>query len=416
MTAELDIPRISIEYDEQRYELLHQLIEKLLKILPLTYSRRIDQVCQQLYVGADETQAFRDRSLTLMNVNDSKHEDILAISSMKALRLEFYDQFRRDGDVGLLLPERGLSFDEDFNSPSKPRIGWYHRDEGTENDSQIVPVQVLVERIYCPPTIKIESSEERVARIGALAELLHQKPKPKDFRVLDCLGFVDSSLNQGFEFVYHFPHAVDGEPRLIPKTLKELLKAGVPEPALEERIGFAKALVASIHQLHAVDWLHRNISPVNILFFVLDTKKPHIKWEEPYLVNFSHSRPDGNVWFTDGPTPEQDYQHPEYLNEESSNSRIKKQYDYYSIGIVLLEVGLWRPLIDTLKHKGGSPVELRNTLIQQYLPALRRTVGKNYRNATRECLEGTHLQEPVESHWVSGFFEHVMEPLSEVRF
>ncbi len=412
--TKLDVPPITIEYYEERHELLHQLVEKLLRSLVPIYRKRVDQVWQQLYINTNDTKIRGERSLAVGSATDSQYGDIFAMSSIRALRLAFYDHFRLVGDVGLLLPERSLKADVFFNSKSKHQIGWYSSSEGSKNSSQ-TPIQVLVERIFCPPITTIQSSEERTTRIGALAELLHQKPKPKDFRVLDCLGFIDSSLSEGFDFLYEFPRAVVGGPRLIPKSLDDLLKAGVPEPALEERIGLAKALVSSIHQLHTADWLHRNISPTSVLFFVPDIEKPHIKWEEPYLVNFSHSRPDGNIWATDGPAPEQDYQHPKYLRDEDLHPRFKKQYDYYSIGVVLLEVGLWQPLVDKLKGRGGNPAELRNTLVQKYVPHLRRTIGKRYRNAIRECLEGDHLQETAAAHKISGFFEYVMEPLFEIR-
>ena len=412
-STRLDVPPITIEYYEERDELLHQLVEKLLKPLPPIYRKRVDQVWQQMCIGTNDTKILGEGSQAVGNTTDSQYGDIVAVSSMRVLRLAFYDHFRLVGDVGLLLPERSLK-DVHFNTESKHRIGWYISDEGSKNSSQ-TSIQVLVERIFCPPIAAIQSSEERTTRIRALAELLNQKPKPKVFRVLDCLGFIDPSRSEGFDFLYQFPCAVVGESRLIPKSLDHLLKAGVPEPALEERIGFAKALVSSIHQLHAADWLHRNISPTNILFFVPDSEKPQIRWDEPYLVNFSHSRPDGNMWVTDGPAPEQDYQHPEYLRNGDLHPRFKKQYDYYSIGIVLLEIGLWQPLVDKFKDKGGSPAEFRNMLVQKYVPDLRRTIGKRYRNAVRECLEGGHLQETAVAHKISGFFEHVVEPLFEIR-
>ena len=411
----LDVQPITIEYHEERHELLHQLVEKLLRTLPPIYRKRVDQIWQQLYINTNDTKALGGGSLATGSATDSQYEDIAVMSSMRALRLVFYDHFRLVGDVGLLLPERSLKADKVFNSKSKHRIGWYNSCEGTKDQSEIAPIQVLVERIYCPPIIMAQSAEERTTWIGALAELLHQKPKPKDFRVLDCLGFIDSSLHEGFDFLYQFPHAVVGAPRLTPKSLDDLLKARVPEPALEERIGLARALVSSIHRLHAADWLHRNISPTNVLFFVPDTERPGIGWEEPYLVNFSHSRPDGNVWVTDGPAPEKDYQHPEYLNDTNFRPRFKKQYDYYSIGVILLEVGLWQPLVSKLKGTGGSPDEFRDMLIHKYVPNLRRNIGKRYRNAVRECIEGGNLQETVAANKISGFFEHVMEPLFEIQ-
>lgn len=417
-SASLEAPPINIEYHEERHELLHQLIEKLLKPLPLLYRKRVDQVWQQLCTTTNETQVL-EGSLA--------YRDIVAISSIRALRLALYDHFRLEGHVGMLLPARSLELDVRLNSKLSFRTGWYSSCKGAKVSSPTVPpIQVLVERIYLPPNLTAQSSEERITRINALAELLHQSPKPKDFRVLDCLGFIDSSDSgdsvdpsdkQGFDFLYQFPHTVAGGSRLVPKSLADLFKDGLTEPALEEKINFGKALVSSIHQLHAADWLHRNISPASVVFFVADTETPQVRWAEPYLVNFRHCRPDGSIWTTDGPTPEKDYQHPEYLGDGDSllPTRFQKRYDYYSIGIILLEVGLWQPLIKKLQARGGTPAELRNILTQKHVPELRRIMGQRYRKAVQECLQGVNLREAFAAHKITAFFEHVIEPLFEIR-
>lgn len=49
------------------------------------------------------------------------------------------------------------------------------------------------------------------------------------------------------------------------------------------------------------------------------------------------------MWHTDGPISGaifQEYQHPEYLR----TGRYRAAYDYYSLGLVLLEIGVWMSL------------------------------------------------------------------------
>ncbi|KAL9615142.1 MAG: hypothetical protein Q9167_000460 [Letrouitia subvulpina] len=372
-SVKLDVSSIAFEYYEERNELLHQLIEKLLKFLPPNYRKRVDQIWQQVCTGgtsANDSRAVEDETLVIENVADSPYGEVVAVSSMMALRLAFYNHFRVIGNAGLLLPEGSLERDVTYNSESKHKTGWYRPDKGTQEHLQTMPIQVLIERVYCPSIITMQSSEERTTRIGALAELLHHEPKPKDFRVLDCLA---SSAQVGTRALTFFTN------------FRRLLEA-VQNLSLEVLMSCSKVEYLNLPSKSG------NIGPSNILFFVLDVAKPRIIWEAPYLVNFSHSRPDGNVWTTDGPAPERDYQHPEYLMDEDPRPRFKPQYDCYSMGVVLLEVGLWQPVIEMLRGKGGSPAELRNTLLQEYVPRLRRNIGKRYRNATRECLKGIHLE------------------------
>jgi hypothetical protein len=85
------------------------------------------------------------------------------------------------------------------------------------------------------------------------------------------------------------------------------------------------------------------------------------------------------------------------------------------IGVILLEVGLWQPLVVRLHGTGDSPDEFRDMLMQKYVPNPRRNIGKRYRNTVRECIEGGNPQETVAANKISGFLEHVMEPLFEIQ-
>ncbi|KAK7943797.1 kinase-like protein [Apiospora aurea] len=62
------------------------------------------------------------------------------------------------------------------------------------------------------------------------------------------------------------------------------------------------------------------------------------------------------------------YQHPQYLEEDK---RYFIQYDYYSLGMVLLEIGIWSPLQDVVrKYLTADPKKIREKVLQDRVPLL----------------------------------------------
>lgn len=91
-----------------------------------------------------------------------------------------------------------------------------------------------------------------------------------------------------------------------------------------------------------------------------------------------------------------DFQHPEYLKHPQ---RYRAGFDYYSLGLVLLEIGLWEPLSAITKdlsavnkdREGLSPEKLRETLLTDILPGLCRTVGHRYFSVVNRCLRNNFV-------------------------
>jgi hypothetical protein len=94
----------------------------------------------------------------------------------------------------------------------------------------------------------------------------------------------------------------------------------------------------------------------------------------PYVVGFNHSRPDEVSAFTGGPeeSSANHYQHPLYLSDPR---RYCAEFDYYSIGIILLEIGLWTPVNKLIEKYNGSYEENRQSLIQARVPLLKNLWG-----------------------------------------
>lgn len=116
--------------------------------------------------------------------------------------------------------------------------------------------------------------------------------------------------------------------------------------------------------------------------------------QEPYLVGFDHSRMDTETAFTVGPSrePEQKpYQHPDHQKSNRS-SRFRPEFDYYSLGVVLLELGLWRSvndLVPAVMSDGGPSAPSKTALFRDLVPRLGSAMGALYRDATEACLNGS---------------------------
>ena len=107
-------------------------------------------------------------------------------------------------------------------------------------------------------------------------------------------------------------------------------------------------------------------------------------------MGFNHSRPDEKHAFTDGPIPDPtqlDYQHPQYLK---GHLRYKPEFDYFSLGLALLEMGLWKTLRSQTKKLplGSGPEELYDLAVHQLVPKLGAPMGSRYQAVVHFCLCG----------------------------
>jgi hypothetical protein len=79
------------------------------------------------------------------------------------------------------------------------------------------------------------------------------------------------------------------------------------------------------------------------------------------------------------------YQHPEYQAGQA-NGRFHVNYDNYSTGLVLLEIGMWQTLEELAPRM--SREEARSAWLSVSVPLLGSLMGKTYQDAVRACLEG----------------------------
>ncbi|KAF6236832.1 hypothetical protein HO173_005123 [Letharia columbiana] len=209
------------------------------------------------------------------------------------------------------------------------------------------------------------------------------------------------------------------------------------------RFDLAKKLVYSIVVLHTCGWLHKNIRSNNIFFFPArpaDNKSFENRRKDlgrPYIMGYGLSRPDDVVQSNEhddrgpqhysrspevqrsggfisrrvevGKTADHDkllvrpsrshewgsdadekpqlniYQHPDKMANPAR--RFRHSYDIYSLGLVLLEIGLWQSLQTFENGQWDDAYAFRHFVLTKLVPDLWGQCGSIYGGVVKDCLK-----------------------------
>ncbi len=250
--------------------------------------------------------------------------------------------------------------------------------------------RALVERIEYDERWVNAVGDELFNRIGGVAELLRTCSRSdKDMRLLSPIGYFHEPHNRSFLLALHIPgQTEDRVPEIY--TLREYMEVTEKiRPALEQRLLLAQRLVSALARIHKVKWLHKNISSFSIVFSLSSSSSLPTNVPSPHIIGFNYSRPDDpNSFSSQIGLKATEYCHPEYM-KEFEGIRYKAEFDCYSLGLVLLEVGMWRTLSSMTKGKALlRPEELSNYIMLRYIPQLDFYVGQTYRKLVERCLKG----------------------------
>ena len=223
---------------------------------------------------------------------------------------------------------------------------------------------------------------------------------PYRFGILHCQGVVEVVKDSGrgtlsFDLVFNIPQ----EFCYKPETLRSILGSRMNH-TLTERIVLAKRVARSISYIHTLGFVHKNVRPETILGFINQDSRLGLF----SLVGFEKLRmADGRTLQRGDLAWEKNlYRHPgrQGLKPEEIYTM---QHDIYSLGVCLLEIGIWNSFIsytqsDTVStpngalglHLGGpefsTPLLMKDHLVALAKSKLPELTGEIYGEVVVNCL------------------------------
>ena len=236
---------------------------------------------------------------------------------------------------------------------------------------------------------------ELVDRVRSIASLRNRGIIKETFPVLQCVGFYNMSHRSSFSIVYNLPAiARNTDPLPLHQVFKET-KARVNQPSLTQKFKLASILVSHVLNFHRGGWLHKSISSFNIIYFPSAFRTITESLSSPFFIGFNHSRYNDEKNCSGLMDIDADYHHPVYQQSaraspsSSANAvqRFCQQFDYYSVGMVLIEIAFWNSLDKVIKTTDVTPEEVRQNLLKEQMGVFRAYMGDAYAEAIRYCLD-----------------------------
>ncbi|KAI0438914.1 hypothetical protein F4803DRAFT_533118 [Xylaria telfairii] len=185
----------------------------------------------------------------------------------------------------------------------------------------------------------------KIARenVRNLAQRL-QHDSPETSGLLQCKGFITGMPEQTADDVTKYTLVLRGiKGHHTPRSLRDLLVSRTVLDSLSTKFEIARTLARSVSYVHSFRFVHKNLCPETITTFQ-HAEDPGIS---TFLVGFGDFRAEygrsamrgDHLWERNlyrhpsrqGATPQDDY---------------RMQHDIYSLGVCLLEIGLWEPFVE----------------------------------------------------------------------
>ncbi|TLS24362.1 hypothetical protein PpBr36_08941 [Pyricularia pennisetigena] len=234
--------------------------------------------------------------------------------------------------------------------------------------------------------IKPDDKRKLTERIQRLVLLL-SKPKGPTFMTLAAEGCIQDPEHYCWWLVFRYPSpllpsptSLPGHVTQTPVSLATLLDPRTKfRPPLEQRYMLASRVAGTFSELFSSSWLHKGIRSDNVAFPALAFSSTADYGDQLSRVGgggggtnavmsslavcgFDYSRQESEAATIDQARSSGDvatamYRHPRYQGAAAQGYRL--EYDLYSLGLVLLEIALWRPLSSFLEGKpaGGAAAQ-----------------------------------------------------------
>ncbi|CAG7993204.1 unnamed protein product [Penicillium salamii] len=224
-----------------------------------------------------------------------------------------------------------------------------------------------------------------------------------EFGLLSCKGYISPRRSEPAQPGAYELSIISRVPtsKSEPRTLRDCLVNMRCTESLSDRFNIASELARAVHSVHLFGFVHKNIRPESILLLGNDDSSIG----SAFLIGFDSFRMASGKTLRKGEASWERclYQHPDRIGTVSSENYIM-QHDIYSLGVCLLELGLWDSFVSYADDQSMSsdwkslPFERtpilgpgQGFLFQDRLLALargelRRRMGTKYSDVVVTCL------------------------------
>jgi hypothetical protein len=212
----------------------------------------------------------------------------------------------------------------------------------------------------------------------------------------------------------------------------------LPKCSLDTRVSVACMIAVSVFYLHSYSWVHENLRSSNVVMLTenegVGVEVENISastFGRPFLVGFNASRSSGGIYsiggFATAETQEerfgQDlYCHPDRQGQPNDDIiRYQMCHDLYSLGVILLEIGLWMPLEreksltnirnGTFENSSAKHIAVRGALLKLAKEKLGIALGERYCQIVIDCLS----VKSHDSYRLVDFLNRTVTPLWEMK-
>ncbi|KAI9667448.1 MAG: hypothetical protein M1821_000264 [Bathelium mastoideum] len=214
--------------------------------------------------------------------------------------------------------------------------------------------EIILDRFPCPYSAASTELDRVTRNIRNFARKLH-KSDPSAFRLLNCKGVVkhpqpNKLEPMTFDFIFRVPKGLSD-----PRTLRSCLLDRSHRHNLSDRFQLATELAKSIAYVHTFGFVHKNLRPETILVF----RDGESTIGSAFLIGFERVRlGDGYSSNRGDPDWEKNlYRHPNRRGCDPQDTYVM-QHDIFSLGMCLLELGLWESFVDYRSAHGPGPSEI----------------------------------------------------------
>jgi len=267
---------------------------------------------------------------------------------------------------------------------------------------------------------KTKDFEDIELDVSILAAGLNCLDPAADIRLLKVESYFYHADSGQFLFVHHPPY------RAMSMTTLERRISVDPFPETEaplnQRLKLAHKLAEAVLFLHSANYRHKNITSSSVVAFHKwdESGGPSSTLDDAYLMGFELIRGAETRTTKEGAIKETEdsrsiwefdiYQHPD-RQQGVGSKRYEKVYDVYSLGVVLLELGLWQPLSKAATGLDqGNPLGWAGHLSHLAAKSLKPIVGERYERLVSWCLALISDDGMKETDFV----EQVLDPLEDM--